>query len=255
MKKIAIIYENDEILVIDKPAGLAVQGGAGVAHSLDEELSRQQGYKIHLVHRLDKETFGLMVVAKNPVAASKWISLIAGKQVRKEYRALCFGLPTDGKKTLMEGVAMSPVVKGERGLPAETRFKVEKTVFAELPKSAAPEAVGAGSVSCGGEKSEKKACESSERIQLSLLHLVLGTGRMHQIRIHLARYGCPIAGDDRHGDFKLNKKARKIGIKSLQLCSFRLTIPCDGKKKVFETALPDSMIKYFEDNSEHNEKI
>ena len=66
MKTTEIIYENEEIIVINKAAGVSVQGGAGIAHPLDEELSKQMGDKIYLVHRLDKKTSGLMVVAKTP---------------------------------------------------------------------------------------------------------------------------------------------------------------------------------------------
>ena len=72
---IPIIYENDEIYIINKPAGLAVQGGQGVTHSLDVEFPKQVGSKVHLVHRLDKDTSGLMIVAKNPAAAGKWTKI------------------------------------------------------------------------------------------------------------------------------------------------------------------------------------
>ncbi len=233
MKKIDILYENDEILIINKPAGLATQGGEGVAHSVDSELSKQVGYKIYLVHRLDKETFGLMVVAKNSAAASKWISLISGKQVKKEYKALCFNLPSDEKKILHEGVIRDFVKKGDRELSAETHFKVEKSAKVSLPST---------------DATDSTAQEKADSLTLSLLHLKLGTGRMHQIRIHLAKYGCPIAGDDKHGNFKLNKLARKIGIKSLQLCSFKLTLPLEKKDMSFEIKLPDSMIQFFEDD-------
>ena len=89
---VPIIYENDEILVINKPCGLAVQGGQGVKNSLDVLLPAQLGYTVYLVHRLDKETSGLMVVAKSSQAANKWISLLTSGEVRKEYIALCGGV-------------------------------------------------------------------------------------------------------------------------------------------------------------------
>lgn len=91
MKNIQIVYENEEILLINKEAGMSVQGGAGIAHPLDEELSKQLGYKVFLVHRLDKETSGLMVVAKSAAAANKWIGLIAGRQVKKNIRLYVLG--------------------------------------------------------------------------------------------------------------------------------------------------------------------
>ena len=76
-------------------------------------------------------------------------------------------------------------------------------------------------------------------IHLSLIRLMLETGRMHQIRIHLSKNGCPIAGDDQHGNFKLNKQLKKLaGIKRLQLSAVRLTIPLEGKDKTFEVSAP-----------------
>lgn len=83
MKTISVIYENDEIILVNKEAGVSVQGGAGIAHPLDEELPKQLGCRIHLVHRLDKETAGILIVAKNPSAAAKWTKLIQTEQVQK----------------------------------------------------------------------------------------------------------------------------------------------------------------------------
>ena len=216
MNFIPIIYENNEILVINKPAGMSVQGGEKISHPLDEELSKQVGYKIFLVHRLDRDTSGLMVVAKSSAAAAKWIKLIAGKQVKKEYKAICIGLPKGGKT----GIITENIEKGGKEKSAFTEYRVEKTFFAE----------------------KKEGDGTSEKIPLSLIHLKLGTGRMHQIRIHLAKSGCPIAGDDKHGNFKVNKSLRKIaGVKILQLCSFKLSLSLEGKNKVFEIELPPHM--------------
>ena len=92
MKEIPIIYENNEILIVNKRAGLAVQGGEGVKNPLDSLLSEQLGAKVYPVHRLDKETSGLLVVAKTSAAAHLWTGIIASGQVKKEYQALCFGL-------------------------------------------------------------------------------------------------------------------------------------------------------------------
>ncbi|MBR4179210.1 MAG: RNA pseudouridine synthase [Treponema sp.] len=199
---IPIIYDNSEIFIINKKAGMSVQGGEKVSHPLDEELSRQTGQKVYLVHRLDKDTSGLMIVAKTPAAASKWTKLIGSKEVEKEYIAICIGtLPQK------QGVINEDLVQHGQTKTAVTHYKVleEQTVEWE-----------------------------GQKIILSKVSLVLQTGRMHQIRIHLAKQGCPIAGDDQHGNFKLNKVLRKAaGIKHLQLFSVRLTIPLDGKNTVF----------------------
>ena len=196
---IPIIYENEEILIINKPAGLAVQGGQGVVHSVDRDFSDQLGYKIYLVHRLDKDTSGLMVVAKNPVAAAKWTKLIGSKVVKKEYIAVCAG-----RMPAKSGVINETIVQHGETKTAVTHYQVLKEW-------------------------------DQDDIPMCKLRLVLETGRMHQIRIHLAKNNCPIAGDDQHGNFKLNKLLKKAcGIKRLQLSAVRLTIPLAGKEKVFE---------------------
>ncbi|MCR4631898.1 MAG: RluA family pseudouridine synthase [Treponema sp.] len=213
MNQLAILYENDEIFVIDKPAGLAVQGGQGVSHSLDVDFAKQVGYKVFLVHRLDKDTSGLMIVAKTPLAAAKWTKLIGSKVAKKEYAALCIG-----RMGAASGVIKESLIQHGEEKTAVTHFQVEKewNLSVQEPDS-----------------------EKNTSIPLTLIRLKLETGRMHQIRIHLAKNGCPIAGDDQHGNFKMNKKLRKVlGIKRLQLASVRLTLPVDGKEKVFELPLP-----------------
>ena len=209
---IPIIYENDEIIIINKPSGLAVQGGQGVVHSVDRDFAEQVGYKIYLVHRLDKDTSGLMVVAKNPVAAGKWTKLIGSKIVKKEYFALCAG-----KMPSKSGVINEEIVQHGDSKTAVTKYKVEKETDIEQT----------------GPDNQPVS------IHLSLIRLILETGRMHQIRIHLSKNGCPIAGDDQHGNFKLNKQLKKLaGIKRLQLSAVRLTIPLEGKDKTFEVSAP-----------------
>ena len=200
---IPIIYENSEIFIINKKAGMSVQGGEKIAHPLDEELAKQVGQKVYLVHRLDKDTSGLMIVAKTPAAANKWTKLIAGKEVEKEYIAVCIG--TLAQK---QGVINEEIVQHGQTKKAVTHYKVleEQTVEWE-----------------------------GQTIVLSKVSLILQTGRMHQIRIHLAKQGCPIAGDDQHGNFKLNKILRKAaGIKHLQLFSVCLTVPLKEGKQSFK---------------------
>ena len=228
---IPIIYENDEIIIINKPAGLAVQGGNGVVHSVDRDFAEQLGYKIYLVHRLDKDTCGLMIVAKNPVAAGKWTKLIGSKVARKEYVALCAG-----RMPSKSGVIKEDVVQHGDTKAAVTHYKVEKewTVNTEeIPKQVRDDAHPAEL------DSARHAELVSASIPLSLIRLTLETGRMHQIRIHLAKNGCPIAGDDQHGNFKMNKLLKKVcKIKRLQLAAVRLTIPLEGKDKTFEVPVP-----------------
>lgn len=205
MNLIPIIYQTSEIFIINKKAGMAVQGGEKIHHSLDEELAKQVGHKVYLVHRLDKDTAGLMIVAKTPAAASKWTKLIAGKEVKKEYIAICAGRINPEKGEITEDI----VQHGQKKR-AVTHYQVEK-------------------------EWEIEGVEGLENVKMCRIRLQLETGRMHQIRIHLAKQGCPIAGDDQHGNFKLNKLLRKLaGIKQLQLFSAKLTLPIDGSLRIFE---------------------
>jgi 23S rRNA pseudouridine955/2504/2580 synthase len=222
MNSFPILYENNEILLINKPAGIAVQGGVGIAHPLDETLSGQVGYKVYLVHRLDRETAGILVVAKNSAAARKWIALVAGGQVCKEYTALCFGLPlVDGRKPA-SGTISFQLNKNGREVPAVTRFTVERQADMVLEAGLEPQPV-------------------------SLLRLILGTGRTHQIRIHLAKSFCPIVGDDLHGNFKMNRYVRKeAGIKNLLLAATRITLPVSGCPETFSIPLPPYMQQFLD---------
>ena len=200
---IDIIYENSEIFIINKKSGMPVQGGEKIAHPLDEELAKQTGNKVYLVHRLDKDTAGLMIVAKNPAAANKWTKLIGSKQVQKEYIAVCSGILNPKKGEITEDVIQHGEAKR-----AVTHYQVEKEWQLER--------------------------EGEPPIPMCQIRLQLETGRMHQIRIHLAKQGCPIAGDDQHGNFKLNKILRKAaGIKYLQLFSVKLTLPIDGTTRTW----------------------
>lgn len=206
MNGLTILYEDEEIFVISKNSGLAVQGGANIKHSIDVDFADEIGQKIFLVHRLDKDTAGLMIVAKNPAAAAKWTKLISGKTVKKEYIAICAGT-IEPKK----GIICEKIVQHGEEKKAVTNYEVEKEIETE----------------CG---------------KLSQIRLLLETGRMHQIRIHLAKNSCPIAGDDQHGNFKLNKQLKKtLGIKKLLLASVKLTVPLQSKNQVFEIPLPEYM--------------
>ncbi len=220
MNVLPILFENDEILIINKRAGLAVQGGEKVSHSVDELLAKQIGQKVYPVHRLDKDTSGILVVAKSSSAAGKWTQLIASGSVKKQYTAFCLGIPGGfsinnaiGKK----GVFNSDVGNGKDKRSALTEYTIKSVKMFNHE-------------------------ETEESFPISLLELTLGTGRTHQIRIHLAQNGCPIIADDKYGNFKTNKILRKYAkIKILQLAATKLTLPINGKNVTFEIEMPSHM--------------
>jgi 23S rRNA pseudouridine955/2504/2580 synthase len=202
VKRIEILYEDDSCLVLNKPAGLAVQGGKGVSASLDSILGEMYSPRPLLVHRLDKDTSGVILTAKTKEAAARFSRLLgedrtgrAGTNgIIKQYLAVCAGHPAKAAGTISLDLEIRGSVK-----KSETRYKTLRT-------------------------------GTLEPFEFSLLELELRTGRMHQIRRHLAMTGNPILGDDKYGDFALNKKFRTaMRIKRLLLHAFRLAIPpCAG---------------------------
>ena len=197
MKGITILFENDFCMVLNKPSGLPVQGGEGVKTSLDSILAENFSPRPLLVHRLDRDTSGLILVAKTKEAAGFFSSLFAGSRITKIYMALCRGIPSPESGI----IKLDLEDKGKAGV-----FKKSKTSYKLL------ESV----------QLEMLPDEGS----FSLLELELGTGRMHQIRRHLALIGHPILGDDKYGDFPLNKRLKKaVGIKTMLLHASRLVVP------------------------------
>ncbi len=198
---IAALYEDEDILVLDKPAGLASQPGAGVRVSVVEAVERDFGFRPFLVHRLDKETSGCLVVARSAAAAALWSRLLESRELRKTYRAVVAGSPPpDGAPGKGAGAPA--------GRPAAGRF--------DDP--------------IRGRDGDRAASTEWRLISsfgpYSYLELVLGTGRTHQIRIHLAEHGLPILGDDRHGDFALNRRLRaEAGLRRLLLVAWSLQLP------------------------------
>lgn len=223
MKAIEILFENDEIFVINKPSGLACQGGEGVRHSLDKDFALQVQKPVFLVHRLDKETSGIMILAKSAKMATKWTRLISEKVVKKTYTAICIGKMNQKNGTINETIEQH----GEKKT-AVTHYEV----VAEKEIAIADDTDDA---------------QSDAKLTLSKIRLTLETGRMHQIRIHLAKNFCPIAGDDKHGNFRLNKILKKqFGIKTLQLASTELVVSAQRPPLSFSIAEDQTHLFPFE---------
>jgi 23S rRNA pseudouridine955/2504/2580 synthase len=201
--KVPILYENHLCLILNKPAGLAVQGGKGIEISLDSILTQSYKNRPFLVHRLDKDTSGLLLVAKEKEAAAAFSALLRLASLAGEKKAERRGIV---KRYIAAAAGIPHLSKGKIRLNLDIRghIKNSETSYRVLTTSS-------------------QACES---MFFSLLELELGTGRMHQIRRHLFLIGNPILGDDKYGDFSLNKRlAKTMGLKRLLLHASRLIIP------------------------------
>ena len=196
MKDIPVLFENNYCLIFNKPTGLAVQGGESVKISLDSILIRKYKPRPLLVHRLDKDTSGIILVAKSREAAKEFSTLFSGSSgLVKTYLGLCSGIPQKSEGTIKLDLNIKKKGQGIRSRKSTTHYRLIYT--GEL-----------GGYAC------------------SLMELRLGTGRMHQIRRHLALKSHPIFGDDKYGNFLLNKELKKsIGLRNLMLHAYKLVIP------------------------------
>lgn len=229
-----IVYEDDALLVVNKPSGVAVHGGSGVSFGVIEQLrrARPEAKYLELVHRLDKDTSGLLMVAKKRSALVKLHEMLRNDHPKKIYWAVGVGawqpalrhvrLPLV-KYTGAAGEKMVRVGSAEDGQSAHTVFRVLDTFSGERPHS-----VGVSA--------------------LSLVEATLKTGRTHQIRVHMQASGCPIAGDERYGDYQANRRLQKLGLKRMFLHAYSLELdhPLTGEKLVLQAALPDDLQRFLD---------
>ena len=229
-REFTIIYEDDALLVIDKPAGIAVHGGSGVSFGVIEQIrrARPEARYLELVHRLDKDTSGLLMIAKKRSALVKLHEAIRNDHPKKIYLALGVGkLPNDSfhvklplfKYTGAQGEKMVRV--SEDGQSAHTIFRVLNRFSDDLLHQ-----VGLS--------------------QLTLVQATLKTGRTHQIRVHLQSQDCPIAGDERYGDYQANKRLQKLGLKRMFLHASELHLahPLTGEKLILKAPLPQELAQF-----------
>ena len=219
-----IAFEDPSLLVIDKPSGVAVHGGSGVSFGVIESLraARPEAKMLELAHRLDRDTSGLLVLAKKRSALVELHRMLRDGEIEKVYLAVVKGTPAKKAFEIRESLHQHVTASGERrvsvnedGQPAVTRVRlVEKS----------------------GE--------------FSIVQLRLMTGKTHQIRVHLAHAGHPVLGDDKYGDFELNRALARQGVKRLFLHAQRLAFrhPAGGKPIALESPLPDDMLRFCDAN-------
>jgi 23S rRNA pseudouridine955/2504/2580 synthase len=219
-----LVFEDPSLLVIDKPSGVAVHGGSGVSHGVIEALraARPEAKLLELVHRLDRDTSGLLVIAKKRSALVELHRMLRDGEVEKVYIAVVKGVPKEKHFDIKDALHKYLNAKGER------RVAVKE----------------------GGMEAVTRVKVLGSKGNLSVLQLRLMTGRTHQIRVHLAHAGLPVLGDDKYGDFEFNRALARQGVKRLFLHARRLGFrhPIDGKAMKLESPLPDDMRRFCEMN-------
>ena len=199
-REFAVLLEDEALLAIDKPAGVAVHGGSGVSFGVIEQLrmARPQARFLELVHRLDRETSGILLIAKKRSALKHLQDQFRERETGKTYLALVLGRWPARLKVIDVPLHKYLLPDGERRV---------KVVGRDDPD-------GMRSVSLVQIRQQFADC--------TLLEVTIKTGRTHQIRVHLASQGHPIAGDDKYGDFEANKRLAKAGLRRMFLHAWRL---------------------------------
>jgi 23S rRNA pseudouridine955/2504/2580 synthase len=221
--ELPLVHEDAALLVIDKPSGVAVHGGSGVSYGVIESLraARPEARYLALVHRLDRDTPGLLLVARKRSALVELHRMLREGEVDKTYVALVAGRWKGGARDLSERLHKYVTTGGERRV----------------------------AVHGSGREALTRATPIASCDACSLLELKLMTGRTHQIRVHLAHAGHPVLGDDKYGDFELNRTLTKQGVRRLFLHAKQLALvhPLTRTPLRFEAPLPQDMRRYAED--------
>lgn len=217
-----VLFEDEAMLVIDKPEGIAVHGGSGVSFGVIEALRRQrpQAKFLELAHRLDRETSGILLVGKKRLALTALHDMFRehGAGADKRYLVLVKGRWMNNTQHVKLPLLKYLTESGERRVSVDAQGKASHTVFRLLARW--PE--------------------------MSLLEAQLKTGRTHQIRVHLAHLGFPILGDEKYGDFSLNRDLKRDGLKRMALHAWRMAFrhPLTSGPMECVSPLPDGIGNY-----------
>jgi 23S rRNA pseudouridine955/2504/2580 synthase len=221
--QLPVIYEDDDLLAVDKPVGMAVHGGSGVSHGVIERLraTRPQAKFLELVHRIDRETSGLLLIAKRRAALVHVQNQLREHSTIKKYYAIVVGSYPLRSKRIDFPLLKTTDARGER------HVIVDKT------------GVVAGTVVRGLKRWEHALGT------FTLVEATLETGRTHQIRVHLASCGFPIAGDPKYGNFLLNKSLEKYNHKRMFLHAFMFGFKSrDNLDTLLESSFPSSFAEF-----------
>ena len=222
-REFSILFEDDYLMAIDKPAGVAVHGGSGVSFGVIEQLrmARPQAVFLELIHRLDRETSGILLIAKKRSALKLLQNQFRERETGKTYLALVLGQWPASKKVLDKPLHKYLLADGERRVKVVGKDDPDGMPSVTLVRS-----------------------RPTSTLAFTLLEVTIKTGRTHQIRVHLASEGHPIAGDDKYGDFDTNKRLMRTvdspALKRMYLHAWRLQFshPASGERIELSSPLP-----------------
>jgi len=216
-----VVFEDDALLIVDKPAGQAVHGGSGVSYGVIEQLrvQRPEIRLLELAHRLDRETSGLLIVAKKRAALAVLHEMMREGRVEKHYITMVAGHWRNERQHIKQPLYKYLTPEGERRVRVQSDGKAAHSIVTL----------------------RRRWTDFSE------LGVELKTGRTHQIRVHLTHAGFPLVGDDKYGDFALNKQlARDAGLQRMFLHAARLSFrhPVTDKMIAVEAPLPPELLAF-----------
>lgn len=216
----SIIFEDEGIIIINKPAGIVVHSGSGQAHGVIEAFRAigETYKKLELVHRLDKDTSGCLILAKNLSVLRQLHEIISNGEISKSYSALLAGRFDKKKMTVNRSLSKNP--SNERIVTVEDGGKSATTIFFS-----------------------KEVFDTATLVNIELI-----TGRTHQIRVHSASLGHPVLGDTKYGDRTLNRAFRKKGLKRMFLHAKSLSFrsPITQKTITIEAVLEPALVSFLE---------
>ena len=185
--KQSILFENEDVIILNKPYGLSVQGGTGVKYSLEDFFHLLSDKKLRIVHRIDKDTRGLLILAKNVPVAVKLTEMFRKRQVHKKYIAVLSGIPLKNSGTIKTYIVLS----NKDNLAFNARTSEERMNGKEAI-------------------TKYKVLKTDEEKNISLVEFYPLTGRKHQIRLHSQHIKCPIVGDEKYGFGKQKNKKLQL---------------------------------------------
>ena len=219
---LTVLFEDAHLIVVDKPAGMAVHGGSGISRGVIEQMRLElpECRYMELVHRLDRETSGVLLIALKRRALVGLHAAMRDGKIEKRYLTLVAGRWPNPVQHVKLPLHKRVTDEGEKRVTVRDEGQTAHTIFRRL----------------------------QQFDDFTLLEAELKTGRTHQIRVHTSHLGFPIAGDDKYGDFELNKRLAKQGLKRMFLHAARLVFahPISGERLQVEAPLPDDLAKFLD---------